>query len=438
MEATARIFYQKAPAKRTVDNLIPAKLCITHKGIRKYYSISDRIKKAEWQFLSEEAIQKVTSANPRGEYRDIKFEFKRITDEAEGIIRGMNPFSFNRFEEKYFNKITSWDNVFKAFIDQIEQLRGEERYSYALSFETTLGSVKAFHEGKKLEYNCRDTVKNRYNDYLSGKPLNFIDITPSWLKRYEVWLHKDGKSRSTQGIYIRNIRVIVNKAIKLHKIKIEYPFDTYKPKTSEGRKIALTAYQISQIANYKTEDPQEQFYRDMYLFSFWANGMNLTDIARLKYSNIQDGEVSFVRRKTEREQSKEVKINIPINKSIQEIIDKYGNKSIGFDNYVFPILKPDMTEEKIFFEIRQFIKLTNGYLKSIAKRLKITEKLTTYTARHSWATIAKNSGASTEFIKEALGHSSVSVTENYLKSFEKKTRQEQSEKMESIIKSAAI
>jgi len=99
--------------------------------------------------------------------------------------------------------------------------------------------------------------------------------------------------------------VIVNLAIRIHKIRIEYPFALHKPKTSEGRKIALTAYQISQIANYKTDNPQEQFYRDLFMFSFWANGMNLSDLTRLRYSDIIDNEICFVRRKTMNEKADE-------------------------------------------------------------------------------------------------------------------------------------
>ena len=78
MEATARIFFQKAPAKRTTDNLCPVKLCVTHKRERRYYSIAKRIKDAEWLFLSESDIEKVNSDSPRGKFRDIAFEYKRI------------------------------------------------------------------------------------------------------------------------------------------------------------------------------------------------------------------------------------------------------------------------------------------------------------------------------------------------------------------------
>ena len=433
MQATTLIYFQKTKARRTKNDLCPVKLCVTHNGIQKYYSISKKVSNQKWMFLSIEDIGKVTCDSPRGKFRDIAFEYKRITDEAKAVIKKINNFTFSQFEETFFQKPTSWDNVFIAMIDHINGLKIEERFGYASSFESTLRAMKEFHENKKFEYKSRQKVETRTNDYLSGKPLFFVDINSKWLKNFELWLHKDGKSKSTIGIYIRNIRVLFNIALRVHKINAEYPFDNYKPKTASGRKTALTANQISLIANYKTEDPQGQFYRDIFMFSFLANGMNLTDIARLKFSDIIDGELCFIREKTKGEETNENKLRVPVSKVMQSIIDRYGNKAVGFDSYIFPLLKPDYSNEKKYAEVKQLVKQVNKYVSRIALIVGIKEKVSSYVARHSFSTIAKNSGTSIEFISEALGHSSVTVTKRYLKSFEKSTRTEHSEKMENEI-----
>ncbi len=436
MEATARIFFQKAPAKRTVNDLCPVKLCVTQRKDqeRRYFSIAKRIKKNEWLFLSEDDVKKVTAKEPRGKFRDIHFEYERIKNEAQTIIDDIQPFSFNQFEEKYLNKVQDWDNVFSAMWGHIQDLKAEERFGYASSFESTLRAIKEFHNGKSFKYNPRtDKIEKRQSDYLSGKPLNFVDITPAWLKRFEIWMNKKKKSRSTIGIYVRNIRVIFNLAIKIHKVKAEYPFTVHKPKNASGRKTALTAQQISLIANYKTEHPLERFYTDIFMFSFLANGMNLSDIARLKFSNIVDGELEFIREKTKNEESDENKLHVKISKTMQSIIERHGNKSVGFDSYIFPILKRDWNEERNYAEIKQLTKQVNKYVRRIALVVGITENVSSYVARHSWSTIAKNSGTSTEFISEALGHSSILVTKRYLKDFEKSTREEHSDKMEKEI-----
>ena len=155
MQASARIFFQKAPAKRTIDNLCPVKLCITHKKIRKYYSISEVIKNNNWHFLSEDDITSVTRKGPSGKYKDIALEYKRISDEANKIINSINDFSFNQFEEKFFHKPAEWDNVFSAMINFIKTLKVENRFGYASSFESTLRAIKEFNEDKKLNFTVR-------------------------------------------------------------------------------------------------------------------------------------------------------------------------------------------------------------------------------------------------------------------------------------------
>jgi len=433
MQATARIYFQKAPAKKTKDDLCPVKLCITHNRKRKYYSISDEIKDNTWLYVTEDAIEKITSDSPRGKYRDIAFEYKRITDKANAIINSMPVFSFNQFEQKFMNEVKDWDNVFAAMIEHIKELKSEDRFSYAMSFESTLRAVKEFHEDKTFDFNSRNKVVSRYEKYLSGKQLNFVDITPAWLKKFEKYLKGKGKKKSTLGIYVRNLRVLFNLAIKKHHVKAEYPFNEHKPKTSSKRKIALTAEQISLIANYQTDDPKAQFYRDMFMFSFLACGMNMTDIARLKYSNIEGNEIVFVRKKTEAEENTEEPLQIPITKRMQSIIDTHGIRAVGYDSFIFPILRPEWDEERKFTEVRQLTKMVNQHLKRIAKAVKIKENVSSYVARHSWATISKNTGASTEYISEQLGHSSVLVTKSYLKGFEKATREQQSSKIEDVV-----
>ena len=276
-------------------------------------------------------------------------------------------------------------------------------------------------------------VVSRYEKYLSGKQLNFVDITPAWLKKFEKYLKDKGKKKSTLGIYVRNLRVLFNLAIKKHHVKAEYPFNEHKPKTSSKRKIALTAEQISLIANYQTDDPKAQFYRDMFMFSFLACGMNMTDIARLRYSNIEGNEIVFVRKKTEAEENTEEPLQIPITKRMQSIIDTHGIRAVGYDSFIFPILRPEWDEERKFAEVRQLTKMVNQHLKRIAKAVKIKDNVSSYVARHSWATISKNTGASTEYISEQLGHSSVLVTKSYLKGFEKATRETQSTKTEDAV-----
>jgi integrase len=432
MEASARIYVMKSPSRKTQEELCPVRLCVTFNRERRYYSIKEKIKKDEWLFLKSADIPKVLCESPRGKYKEIRNEYDRIVDEAKGKINNISPFSFGKFEDEFFRRTSNWDNIITAFIDHIQDLKSEGRFGYASSFESTLRSIIEHHTNRELTYSNRERVDTRYNDYLAVKKLFFSDITPSWLKHFEKWLYKKEKSKSTVGIYMRNIRVLFNLAIKKHKIKAEYPFVEYKPGEATGRKLALTASQIRLIADYKVDDPIKLFYRDLFMFSFLGNGINPSDIARLKYSNIVGDTIMFVREKT-KNKTHQAEITIPLSAQMKRIIDLHSNKAIGHDAYLFPILNSKMSEERKYMEIKQFTKMLNKHIREVAFEVGIKERVSTYTARHSWATISKNSGTSTEFIKEALGHSNVLVTEKYLKSFEETTRKEHSEKIEKQI-----
>jgi integrase/recombinase XerD len=105
----------------------------------------------------------------------------------------------------------------------------------------------------------------------------------------------------------------------------------------------------------------------------------------------------------------------------KRIIAKWGQHELSQDTYVFPYLKPAMTPQKQRDNIALLIHLINEHMKQIAIELGIFKPITTYYARHSFATILKNSGVSTEFISEALGHTSLETTKNYLAGFEQDT-----------------
>ncbi len=208
-------------------------------------------------FINESDISKVTTDKPKKKFKDVKLEYQRIIREAEDIINGLPVFSFGLFEDKFFNKVGSWDNVFSALIEHIQTLELEGRYGYAASNKSTLSAIKEFNDGRRINLGCREKIETRYKDYIAGKNLSFQDITPTWLKRFDASLKKKEKSKSTRGIYARNIRTLFNLAIKKHDVKAEYPFYEYTPKQASGRKLALSPYQMSLIANYKTDVSSE-------------------------------------------------------------------------------------------------------------------------------------------------------------------------------------
>ena len=245
MIATARIYIQKSASRKTQDDLCPVRLCVTYNRKRRYYSIKERIKNNEWLFVQPQEIHKIMTDSPRGKYRTIREEYDRIVQDAKKIINEMKAFSFGIFEDRFFNKSKSWDNLYVAMVDHIQALKSDGRFGYASSFESTLRAIKEFHSRKVFKYTNRIKVEERYKDYLSGKELLFSEINATWLRNFEKWSYKQGKARSTVGIYMRNIRVLFNLAIKEHQISVDYPFSEYRPKEASRRKLALKAHKIN-------------------------------------------------------------------------------------------------------------------------------------------------------------------------------------------------
>ncbi|HNV31090.1 MAG TPA: site-specific integrase, partial [Cyclobacteriaceae bacterium] len=320
------------------------------------------------------------------------------------IIKELNPFSFEGFEKKFDQRVDRTKDVLTYFDTYIKQLNKADRSGTADSYECAVNSFKKFLESK------------------GRKRLNFGDVTPDWLTEYEKWMLDEEKSSSTIGIYIRSLRTIINLGINDGALGREfYPFGKrkYQIPSSRNVKKALVILDIKAIVNYKTKTEAEARARDLWVFSYLCNGANVKDIARLQYKNIDATKITFIRAKTERTTKNNLKlIVVMLLPEIKQIIDKWGVKPAKPDTYVFGFLSKSDTAEEELAKVRQATKTINKYMKRIGKDLKIDTKLTTYTARHTFATVLKRSGATTEFISESLGHKDLRTTENYLDSFE--------------------
>ena len=175
---------------------------------------------------------------------------------------------------------------------------------------------------------------------------------------------------------------------------------------------------------------EERKAKDFWLFSYFANGINPTDIARLKYKNIEGEYLVFERAKTENANRTMPKtITVFITDDMQRILDKWGNKDRKPENYIFPVLAHGISPLRQVELIELFVQAINDWMGKIRKKLGIEKKVTTYVARHTFSTIMKRSGVSTEFIQEALGHTNIKTTENYLDGFEKEVKKEYAGKL---------
>lgn len=433
MQASAEIVFMGWKRKKDGSSFV--KLRVIHNRKVKYFSISDYVLQNDWASCTSAAeFEKIMSAKRNSKRFEIKECYNEIKRIAEGYINQMPVFSFDQFQARFSKRVKEWDYVHSAFEQHISYLREKEQHGYADTFNSAYTALKYFCEGKRFNRKESD-LHLKFSKY---KKLKFADVTASWLERFEAYLRKDNKSASTIGIYMRNIRLLFNLAINEHFVNVAYPFKAYKPPQSEGHKRALTVQQINQIATYEAlEGSAEEMARDMFIFSFLANGMNLADIFRLRQRDMQADEFTFIRQKTHR-MRKEVQITVILTDTLKQIIKRHGTKSLVKSQYVFPLLDANNDEERNHRLIKYRTKVINDNLKKIARKLNfepdIADNISLYFARHSWATIKNNSGANINYIKESLGHTRIATTENYLSSLAKDTRIKEANKLDSLIK----
>lgn len=375
------------------DGKYPVKVQVVYNRQQKYYSTGKNMTSEEWEKLPHTKVRALADIRT-----DIENSFNIVRDNVESIAY-TGEFSFDALNQRL--KRGSNGTVNAAFQAKIADLRSNERIGNMMVYDTILKGIERF----------------------SGSNIQFHEITTDWLKRYEKFLLGEQKSYTTIGIHMRTLRAILNNARKVGIIKESaYPFgrDRYEIKTTEGRKKALTMEQIGQIARYEDGGDATAKYRDYWLFLYLCNGINMADFVKLKYSNIDNGEIFFVRQKTEHTTRTRKEIRVVITEPMQAIIDRWGNPTSP-DNYIFPVLtgKEDALTQK--HKTQYLTRAINKRMAAIGEVLGMGN-ISTYTARHSFATVLKRSGANIAFISESLGHNDLKTTENYLASFEREER----------------
>ncbi|NEW85369.1 MAG: tyrosine-type recombinase/integrase [Mariniphaga sp.] len=378
----------------TKDSNFPVKIRVTFFRVRKYYSTGKSLSVAEWEKLP------TTKSHVWSETKsDIQISFDKVKEIVQAL-ESETAFSFDALNSRLGKCVN--DSLNTAFYAKITNLEKEERPGTQIYYSTALKSFEKF----------------------AGANIQFQDINSDWLKGYEKEMLKDGRSYTTIGMYMRAMRAILNEAKRAGTIKEnQYPFgrDKYEIPTGSGRKLALTLPQIKSIITYTDGNQTTERYRDLWFFSYLCNGINFTDLVRLKYADIRNGEISYLRAKTLRTSKVKKEIQAILTPEMAAIIKRWGNPIMEPDRFIFPYLVGNETPMEAKTKSHELIRRTNKRLKEIGTALKI-DSLSTYSARHSFATVLKRSGANIAFISESLGHADQKTTENYLASFEKEER----------------
>jgi site-specific recombinase XerD len=317
------------------------------------------------------------------------------------------------------------------FQNQILELKSEDKEYTASTLivpkvKRKIKTVSEFYEELIKSYELANKIgnsriyKDSYNSLrnFTGNKLDipFSHIDTDFLKQYEKRLRENKCAETTMSLYFRTLRSAYNKAIdEKHVKKNDYPFDEFRIShfNTKTEKRAIQKENIKQIINldFSNDKNMMQLSQDLFVFSYLCGGINFSDIANLTPDNIINGRLSYVRQKTHK------KINVSLSVNALAIIEKYSHLSIG---YLFPILDSNVhiTEMQKYNRKKKVLKHVNYRLKKISKILGINTNLTTYVARHSFATVLKRSGVNIALISEALGHSDLATAQIYLDSFE--------------------
>lgn len=253
----------------------------------------------------------------------------------------------------------------------------------------------------------RATMKS-FMSFLGRKSIRFDQMDCALIERYEAWLRQHHLSRNSTSFYMRVLRCNYNLAVNDGLTKQKFPFRNVYTGIDKTAKRAITSHDIKAIRQLELDRGTSlELARDLFLFSFYMRGMSFVDMAYLRKCNLRNGYLTYNRKKTNQQ------LSIRWEQAMQDIVERHTNTGT---QYLLPIIEhEDGTERRQYLNKQLYI---NRKLKVIASLAHLSEPLTMYVARHSWASIAYEKRIPVGIISEAMGHDSESTTQIYLTSIQ--------------------
>lgn len=280
-------------------------------------------------------------------------------------------------------------------LDVMDELRQEERFSTACIYRYALRAV---------------------TDFVGGGEIFFGAPTRRWLKRFQRYLEDLQRSYNTISTYVRVLRAVYNRAVDRGLIAGECRlFAGMKTGVSSERKLAVTAVQMNRLLDNGQRDGFSEEVcevQDTLALMLLLQGMPYTDLVHLHKGDLNGNLLVCRRQKTGTE------LCVKVVPEAMRLIEKYRNRDAR-SPYLLNILSGTAKGESAFSEYRGKLRSLNLHLPRLSELCGLKDvKVSSYTARHTWATLAKYCHVPEEVISEGLGHSSLEVTRTYLKSFE--------------------
>lgn len=262
--------------------------------------------------------------------------------------------------------------------------------------------------GKRCTAETYTTATNSFARFRKERDIPLDDMNSDLMTAYEVYLKSIGICPNSISFYMRNLRAIYNRAVDKELTIQRHPFKHVYTGIDKTLKRAIPLNVIRRIRDMDLSmNPVMDYARDIFMFSFYTRGMAFVDMAFLKKKDLHNGVLSYRRHKTGQ------RLFIKWEKPMQELVDKYDTDG---SPYLLPIIKNNGNDERR--QYKNEIHRVNNKLKKIGERLGLLTPLTTYVARHGWASVAKSKNIPIATISEAMGHDSETTTRIYLASLD--------------------
>ena len=272
--------------------------------------------------------------------------------------------------------------------------------------------------------------------YRGNENFTFNEVNPEWLKGFEVFLRSRGCSWNTVSTYLRTFRAVYNRAVDLRKAPyVPHLFRSVYTGTRADHKRALNNEDMKKVFAKLTQSSVDSLVlrkaQEMFILMFLLRGLPFVDLAYLRKSDLRNNTITYRRRKTGRT------LSVTLTPEAMVLIKRYMNRD-STSPYLFPLLKSREGTQEAYREYQLALRTFNHQLMLLGDLLGLGDKLSSYSARHTWATTAYYCEIHPGIISEAMGHSSITVTETYLKPFRSKKIDEANRQVVDFVRQSIV
>ncbi|RLD79847.1 MAG: hypothetical protein DRJ10_08215 [Bacteroidetes bacterium] len=410
MGATVKLMLNPTRKNSQGKRTISLRVTINRKRI--YYSMGYQAHDKHWSDKLKGVKKEFDPQNQDDINDTLEYNYSKAVTILKEIKLSGKPVTHEQFRKRFFN-ISSANSVLEYYDEVVDDLNAKGKIGNALNYRQS---------------------REAFSRFVNNRLVKFEDVDVAFLNR---WERKLSKTCSGNGIsnYMRTLRALINRAISenicsssTYPFKSNFNHNGYRISKLETstRKRALSEEDLEKLKQCDSGENESLIdAKNIFFFSFYTMGMNVIDICFLKESDIIDGRIRFERSKNSKPH------NIKILDPVQEILDYYQQFDFG-TKYLFPALKQEhITEAQKKRRAKDFNRYINNNLKKLGELAGISnpQELTTYVARHSWATTMKRRGVPRSLISEAMQHTDEKTTQIYLDSFENERVDEMNEKL---------